>query len=211
MSNFFMKLIKNPFVISIVLAIVLTCGIVWGVLHWLDSYTRHNEALVIPDIKGMKLEEAASLLTDNHLRYNVIDSVFSKEVAPGAIVEVVPNVGSKVKEGRILFITINALTSQMATIPEIEDLSFRQAYALLRSRGFNSIEIEYVPGDYKDLARDVELNGRKLDKGEHVPLTAPLTLIVSSGDAMPDSLQMQLDSLNMQPVESLNSEEENWF
>ena len=55
MSNFFMKLIKNPFVISIVLAIVLTCGIVWGVLHWLDSYTRHNEALVIPDIKGMKL------------------------------------------------------------------------------------------------------------------------------------------------------------
>lgn len=40
----------------------------------------------------------------------------------------------------------------MAVIPEVEDLSFRQAYALLRARGFSSVEIEYVPGDYKDLA-----------------------------------------------------------
>ena len=62
----------------------------------------------------------------------------------------------KVKEGRIVFVTINALTSQMAVIPEVEDLSFRQAYALLRARGFSSVEIEYVPGDYKDLAMGVE-------------------------------------------------------
>lgn len=211
MNNFFIKLIKNPFVITIIMAIAVTFGIIWGVLRWLDTYTRHNEAIVVPDIKGMKLEEASEFLESNHLRYNVIDSVFSKEVAPGAIVEVVPNVGSKVKEGRILFITINALTSQMATIPEIEDLSFRQAYALLKSRGFNKIEIEYIPGDFKDLAIDVELNGRKLNKGEHVPLTAPLTLIVSSGDTMPDSLGLETEALDMQPVESLNSEEENWF
>ena len=78
------------------------------------------------------------------------------------------------KEGRIVFVTINALTSQMAVIPEVEDLSFRQAYALLRARGFSSVEIEYVPGDYKDLAMGVELNGRTLLKGEHVPLTAHL-------------------------------------
>lgn len=211
MNNFFIKLIKHPFVITFIMAIVVTIAIIWGVLRWLDSYTKHNEAIVVPDIKGMKMEEAVTYLESSHLRYNVIDSVFSKEVAPGAIVEVVPNTGSKVKEGRILFITINALTSQMATIPEIEDLSFRQAYALLKSRGFNSIEIEYVPGDYKDLAIDVEINGRKLKKGEHVPLTSQLTLIVSSGDSMPDSLMMQMDSLDLQPVEPLNSEVENWF
>ena len=96
----------------------------------------------------------------------MIDSVFSKDVAPGSIVELVPGVGSKVKEGRIVFVTINALTSQMAVIPEVEDLSFRQAYALLRARGFSSVEIEYVPGDYKDLAMGVELNGRTLLKGD---------------------------------------------
>lgn len=211
MSNFFVKLIKNPFVITMVMAIVVTFGVIWGVLHWLDIYTRHNEAIIVPDIKGLKLEEASAILDNNHLRYNVIDSVFSKEVNPGAIVEVVPNVGSKVKEGRILFITINALTSQMAVIPEVEDLSFRQAYALLKSRGFNTIEVEYVPGDYNDLAIDVELDGRKLNKGEYVPLTAPLKLNVSSTNVTTDSLMIELDSLHMQPIESLNSEEEQWF
>ncbi|MDL2222383.1 PASTA domain-containing protein, partial [Parabacteroides sp. OttesenSCG-928-N08] len=61
----------------------------------------------------------------------MIDSVFSKDVAPGSVVELVPKAGSKVKEGRIVFVTINALTAQMGRIPEVEDLSFRQAYALL--------------------------------------------------------------------------------
>ena len=135
-------------------------------------------------------------------------SVFSKDVAPGAIVEVVPSVGSKVKEGRILFVTINALTSQMAMVPDIEDQSFRQAYALLRARGFNSVEIEYIAGEYKDLAVAVEHNGRTLTKGELIPLTAPLVLKVSSGDPnfSPDSLA--LDSI---PVEQLNSDIEKWF
>ena len=208
MSNFFVKLIKNPFVINLLLVIVVSCGVVYGVLAWLDSYTRHNQAVVVPDVKGMKLEDAAEFFGNNKLRYNVIDSVFSKDVAPGSIVELVPGVGSKVKEGRIVFVTINALTSQMAVIPEVEDLSFRQAYALLRARGFSSVEIEYVPGDYKDLAMGVELNGRTLLKGEHVPLTAHLVLKVSSGDPnmLPDSLA--LDSI---PVEPLDSDIENWF
>ncbi len=208
MSNFFVKLIKNPFVINLLLVIVMSCGVAYGVLVWLDSYTRHNQAVVVPDVKGMKLEDAAEFFRNNKLRYNVIDSVFSKDVAPGSIVELVPGVGSKVKEGRIVFVTINALTSQMTVIPEVEDLSFRQAYALLRARGFSSVEIEYVPGDYKDLAMGVELNGRTLLKGEHVPLTAHLVLKVSSGDPnmLPDSLA--LDSITVEP---LDSDIENWF
>ena len=121
MNNFFVKLIKNPYVLNLLLAVVVTCGLIYGALKWLDHYTRHNEAVVVPDVKGLKIEEAAEFFKNNNLRYNVIDSVFSKDVEPGAIVELSPLAGSKVKEGRIVFITVNALTSQMATIPEVED------------------------------------------------------------------------------------------
>ena len=198
MKDFLVKLIKNPYVLNLLLAVVVACALVFGTLKWLDSYTRHNEAVVVPDVKGLGMEEAAEFFKNSNLRYNVIDSVFSKDVKPGAIVELVPMAGSKVKEGRIVF------------VPEVEDLSFRQAYAILRARGFEKIEIEYVPGDFKDLALGVELHGRALQKGEHVPLTAPLVLKVSSGDAemSADSLGLPDDSV---PVESLDSEEENWF
>lgn len=208
MKDFFVKLMKNPIVLNLFLIAVVACLVLYGTLHWLDSYTRHNEAVVVPDVKGLKLEEASQFIENAGLRYSVIDSVFSKEVAPGSIVELVPNAGSKVKEGRIVFVTINAMTSQMATIPEVEDLSFRQAYALLKARGFTQIETKYVPGDFKDLAIAVEQNGRALQKGAHVPLAAALTLVVSSGDAeiIPDSLELE-----NAPVEELNSEEENWF
>ena len=47
MSNFFVKLIKNPFVINLLLVIVVSCGVVYGVLAWLDSYTRQNQALFL--------------------------------------------------------------------------------------------------------------------------------------------------------------------
>ncbi|SEG10635.1 MULTISPECIES: PASTA domain-containing protein [Parabacteroides] len=209
MNNFLVKLIKNPIIVNLLLMVVITCVVIYGVLVWLDGYTRHNEAVVVPDVKGLKMEEAVSFLENNGLRYSVIDSVFSKDVAPGTIVELVPSVGSKVKEGRIVFVTINALSSQMGMVPEIEDLSFRQAYALLKARGFNNIEIKYVPGDFKDLALGVSMNDRSLHKGEQIPLAAKLLLEVSSGDAE----VIPADSLGLDeiPVEDLNSEEENWF
>ena len=69
MSNFFVKLIKNPFVINLLLVIVVSCGVVYGVLAWLDSYTRHNQAVVVPDVKGMKLEDAAESVSYTHLIY----------------------------------------------------------------------------------------------------------------------------------------------
>ena len=59
MNNFFVKLIKNPYVLNLLLAVVVTCGLIYGALKWLDHYTRHNEAVVVPDVKGLKIEEAA--------------------------------------------------------------------------------------------------------------------------------------------------------
>ncbi|MDL2245116.1 PASTA domain-containing protein [Parabacteroides sp. OttesenSCG-928-J18] len=192
-----------------ILGMIVVSGLIlYGVLKWLDVYTQHNKAVIVPDVKGLSMDEAAIFIHNSGLRYNVIDSVFSKDVSPGAIVEIKPATGSKVKEGRILFITINATTAQMADIPEVEDLSFRQAYALLKSRGFNSIETEYVPGRYKDLALGVESRGRVLRAGEKLPLTTPLVLKVSSGEMKPDSLAVDQREPAVVPVDS---DVESWF
>ncbi|MCC8171738.1 MAG: PASTA domain-containing protein [Parabacteroides sp.] len=201
------KFIKHPVVINLLLAVVITIAVVIGVLSWLDHYTRHNQAVVVPDVKGLTVDEAVPFFESNGLRYNVIDSVFSKDVSPGSIVELVPSAGSKVKDGRIIFITVNALTSQMAALPEVEDLSFRQAYALLKAAGFTSIEIVYRSGEYKDLALGVQTNGRPLMPGEHVSLSAPLELLVSSGNG--DSAGTAADSLETEEV--IEESMDDWF
>jgi beta-lactam-binding protein with PASTA domain len=182
--------LKSPLVINFLLAIIISGGLVYGVLKWLDSYTLHNQGIIVPDIKGLPLDEASPVIQRSDLRYSVIDSVYSQTVAPGEIVEVLPKVGSKVKAGRILLLTVNARGAQTAQIPAVKDFSYRQASATLRARGFKKVEVEYVPGQYKDLAVDVEWKGRALAEGERVPLDAVLVLKISSGEAAPpDSLE----------------------
>ena len=172
---------QRPVLTHFVSAIIVFCMIVFLVLKGLNVYTQHNKAIVIPDVKGLLMEDASSFLNANGLRYTVVDSVYSKEVKPGAIWEIFPAIGSKVKQGRFLYITINSHTVQMAAIPDIKDISLRQGEAQLNARGFKSVEIQYVQGRYRDLIIGIELQGRELDPGEMIPLTSALILKVGDG------------------------------
>ena len=176
--EWFMRL---PVVVHIFLAAVALWLLSLLVLKALDGYTRHNQYIIVPNIKGKTPEEAHQEIRKEGLRYTIIDSIYSKEAAPGAIVEVTPNIGSRVKKDRILYLTINARTAQMAVLPDVRDLSLRQAFALLQSRGFTSVEIAYISGSYRDLAIDVQMRGKTIKPGERAPIAAKIVLRVSDG------------------------------
>ena len=180
------KILEKPVLMHLVSAIVAFVVIIFLALKGLDLYTLHNKAIVIPDVKGLLMSDASAFLDNNDLRYAIIDSVYTKDVKPGAIVEIIPAIGSKVKKGRILFITINAYTVQMAAIPNIIDLSLRQGEAQIYAQGFTSVEIKYIPGPYRDLVVGIELQGRELVPGEMVPLTSALILKVGNGGRDPE-------------------------
>ena len=175
------QIMHHPILIHLVSVVAAFCIIVFFVLKGLNVYTQHNQAIVIPDVKGLLMEDASLFLNNKGLRYIVVDSVYTKDVKPGAIQEIIPAIGSKVKKGRILFITINAHTVQMAAIPDIKDMSLRQGEAQLNARGFTSVEIKYVQGPYLDLIIGIELQGRELIAGELAPLTSALILKVGDG------------------------------
>ena len=180
------KILKTPVLMHLVSAIVVFMIIIFLALQGLNAYTLHNKAIVIPDVKGLMMNDAAVFLDNNNLRYTIIDSIYTNDVKPGAIVEIIPTIGSKVKKGRILFITINAHTVQMAAIPNIIDLSLRQGEAQIYAQGFTSVEIKYVQGPYRDLIVGVELHGRALESGARVPLTSALVLNVGDGGIEPE-------------------------
>ena len=196
------KIIKDkPVLVHLVSAIVVFCIIIFAVLQGLNVYTLHNKAIIIPDVKGLTMADASVFLENKGLRYTVIDSVYTKDVKPGAIAEIIPAIGSKVKKGRILFITINAHTVQMAAIPNIIDLSLRQGEAQIHAQGFSSVEIKYVPGPYRDLIIGVEFQGKELKSGEMVPLTSALILKVGNGGRDPEEESDEFSSENIGTTE----------
>lgn len=195
-----------PILVHLLIMAIILVVAVMIVLQGLKVYTYHNKAVIIPDVKGLSVEDAAEFFENNGLHFDVVDSVYSKEYAPGVIVEMVPSVGSKVKEGRIVFITINAYSVQKATVPDVADLSHRQALALIQSKGFTSVEIKHVPGLYKDLAIGIELNGKRLQPGELIPLSSDLSLVVNDG-----SSDDHLNPEENNSVDTIAGGSEEWF
>ena len=181
-NSLFDKIFKLPVYIHLLAIAAFACITLYIVLKSIDAYTNHNQAVQVPDVRGLQIEDAIPFLEKSLLRHEILDSIYSKDVTPGAIVELTPEVNSKVKKNRIIYITVNAKTEETASIPEIEDISYRQAYALLKARGFMDVEYKYVSGEFLDLAIGVEYRGQMVSSGTRVPLTAKLTLVISDGD-----------------------------
>lgn len=175
------------FWLNLIAMVVVIVAAAWGTLQWLDSYTRHGEAVVVPDVKGMNLRIAENELDKQSLKSIVIDSSYVKGIAPGAILEQNPAGGSKVKSGRTVYLTVNADSAPKVAIPDVMDnSSLRQAEAKLRALGFKIAEPEYISGE-KDWVYSIKYRGRDLKAGEKVPHEAVLTLTVGNGnETMPE-------------------------
>jgi Uncharacterized protein conserved in bacteria len=206
-NSLFNKIFKLPVFIHLLLITIVACISVYIVLKSIDTYTNHNQAVHVPDVRGLQIEDAVPFFEKNLLSYKIIDSVFSKIDPPGAIIELLPEANSKVKKRRTIYITVNAKTEETAVIPDIEDmsLSFRQAYAILKARGFLDVDYKYVTGEFLDLALGVEYGGQMVKKGARVPLSAKLFLIISDGNNT-----LQTDSITVENAGNLVGDE-SWF
>ncbi|KAB2829442.1 MAG: PASTA domain-containing protein, partial [Paludibacter sp.] len=99
----------------------------------------------------------------------------------GTIIEQIPAPGSSVKKNRSIFLILNKRQSKTIPMPEVNDISFRQADALLRSLGLRVSYVEYRPSEFKDLVIDVRFNGQHIDPGTRLPEGSSLVLVVGSG------------------------------
>lgn len=172
---------KYPILLSLVLMLLLGVGGVVGVLYWLDDYTHHGQALRVPDLYELQVEDAEMLLKREKLRCLVVDSVYKSGVMPGAIIDQVPKAGAKVKQGRILFLTINATQEKQVLFPNVKDLSERQAQALLVGVGLTIGEVEIVESPYKGLVVGATYKGQEIEAGDKLTIKSAVTLLVGRG------------------------------
>lgn len=155
-KGFFSHWIVRNLLIAFVLVVVL----VVGAMIFLNVVTQHNKELVVPDFSNMTVAEAEVAAAQAGMRVEVTDSVFAKRMRKGAVRDQNPAPGSKVKEGRRITLTINALNAKKVTIPDLMGLSMRQAVAELQSRGLVLGKLIYV----EDLATNNVLRQLKGNK-----------------------------------------------
>lgn len=175
---------------------LIVCILVFALFKGLDIYTQHGLSVVVPNVKGMMESDAESALRNEGLEYQIVDSSYEKKIIPGSIVDQSPNPGFKVKRGRVVYLTINSLSTPLKVLPDVADnSSLRQAQAKLLSAGFKLAEEIYISGE-KDWVYGVKYNGKELRNGEKVPVGALLTLLVGNGvRSLPEQ-----DSITVEPT-----------
>ncbi len=127
--------------------------IVWGVLGW---YTSHGDAIAVPPLRGLSIEDAQRELEERGLQVMVVDSVFAEGLDPAAVVMSDPEPGFKVKSGRTVYLTLNLSDLPSMPVPNLTDLSLRKATMDLTNKGFVVGQLIMKP----DLAHQVVLGGQ---------------------------------------------------
>ena len=209
-KEFFSFKTNKYFWLNLIAMMAVVILLLFGVLKWLDVYTRHGEAVVVPDVKGMTVGEAEMLLRNHGLVCVVSDSNYVKNKPAGSILELNPSAGQKVKEGRTIYLTINTLDAPLRLVPDVADnSSVRQAQAKILAAGFKLSESELISGE-KDWVYGVKYKGRQLNMGDKVPVGATLTLLVGDGETQvqdSDSLEIVEDAAGTTDV----STDDSWF
>ena len=146
----------------------------------LRIYTDHGDSVEIPDLRGKTPEDVSEILDRIDLRFEIRDSVYSREAAPGTVLDHYPKAGQKVKENRTVFITLCAVNQEKIPMPQLTDISYRQAVNIIESSGLIAGSVEYKPSEFPNLVLEQKTEGREIGVGEMIPKGSVIDLVLGS-------------------------------
>jgi len=190
--------------LTVVLALLIGAGLLVGLIAWLKGYTQHGVEVEVEDVRGLVESEAVPLLAAQGLRLEIIDSTYTDKVPFGAIVDQDPKPMSHAKHGRAVYVTINATTKRQVTMPNLLDISYRQAETTLRGIGLEvDTAYDYEPSTYRDLVLDVKSDGESILPGEKIPVGTKVRLVVGFGRGTEEVEVPDVSGMTLQDARSL--------
>lgn len=182
---------QKKFYINLLLIVAVSFILLWLTIKMLNVYTRHGKVYDMPDFSGMTTQDVERKYGDDY-NFILIDSIYSKTQEPGSIVQQDPLPGSKVKHGRNVYYIIVAKTPERTSMPNLNNLSLRQAIVLLESSGLEVKELEYVDHFARNAICEQRYDGTIIKPGTELIKGSKITLYVGLG---PDKKDVRLPVL----------------
>lgn len=139
----------------------------------MPSYTRHDVSLQVPDVENRPFEEADSLLAERNLQVERQVGRYNPNVEHGVVVDQTPLPNSSVKPGRRVYLTVNAGEVPMVQIPDVTDMSIREAKNRISSLGLTigAVQEDPIPSPYANtITKQSPSPGDSLRKGDAINL-----------------------------------------
>ncbi len=195
--DFFRFLISKTFLRHLLLAVAIAVVILLITLVWLKIYTHHGQAISVPNLTGLTLDEADDVVSSRKLNIEVLDSIYANDMPRGTVVKQNPAPSSKVKVRRRIFVTMNAVNPEKASMPNLVSLSDRQAILALENAGLELGEISYKPDFAVNSVLQQKLNGSVIEEGTMVEKGSRIDLVLGMGLSNETTTVPDLEGLDL--------------
>ncbi len=172
---------SKHFLRQLIIASAISVAIIWGALKLLDLYTMHGQSITVPVLEGLMLDDVERILSENDLRYVINDSIFDSDRVKGSIAWQDPAPGTEVKKNRTIYLTMVAVLPEMTPMPNLIDLSRRQAIALLETHGLEVGRLEYRPDIARNAVLEQKFNEGAIEPGTAVEKGTAIDLVLGEG------------------------------
>jgi len=197
MVKFFNYLQTDTFRKNLIGAIIGVVVLIALIIFGLNTYTRHDESVTVPDLRGIPIDDAIEKLQAAAFEYE-LDSVYQVDAQPGLVIEQDPDPDTEVKKNRTLYLTIITRVAPEVAFPDLIEKTFVEARAVLNSYGIKLGDTTYIPDIARDVVLDVKFGNERLNAGRPIPKGSTVDLILGDGRGdsevqVPDLTGLTLD------------------
>ncbi len=147
----------------------------------MPAYTKHGQAVQVPDVTKMRFENAREILRSKGFHIIKMEERFDAQFPSGYVIEQNPRPGSQVKEGRRIYVILSK-GQRRFEMPKLKDRSERDAKLILSKYGLVMGEKTY---EYSTQYPEGVVIRQSIPPGVDVPMGTQVDITISLG-AVPD-------------------------
>ena len=137
----------------------------------MPAYTNYDEGVTVPNVTKLALSEADSLLTTYGLRFEVSERRSNSAYPADYVIDQTPSSSEIVKPNRKIYLTVNTVSTPKVEVPEVVNLSLRNAKIQLQNYGLVVGTVSYESSRFKNsVLRQSVPAGKTVAKGTVVNL-----------------------------------------
>ena len=154
----------------------------WAISFSLKLITHHQEYLEVPDFEGVAIAVLPAIMEQENLRFEIIDSTrFVPDLPPLSVIDHIPAAGSEVKTNRKIYLTVNPSGYRQITVPNLIQITKRNAESMINAVGFQLGDITYKDNIGKDMVLEIAHRGKLITPGILLPKTSKIDLVLGNG------------------------------
>jgi beta-lactam-binding protein with PASTA domain len=188
----------RPLWVNVLAGIVLIFLFLIIFMLSLNWCTQHGKTLQIPAVVGMSYDKAKQLLETKGFEVQIQDSSYYDTIPPLNILKQFPEPESVVKKNRTVYLTVNRVVPPTIEMPQLVNLTFRNADVTLKQYGLKLGDTLYRIDFAKNSVLDQLYKGETIKPGTKIQMGATIDLVLGTGVtafefAVPDLVGLTFD------------------